>query len=108
MPHGHNAVSLKSNLKVPVPLFQDHKVTVWKQDAHKTSANRAQTTTKDQPYRCQVNIGIPKNTHPGCLFSRKNGHPDAYIYVTIGIRPVSTMSIGVSHANIEILPVSTI
>ena len=37
-------------------------------------------------YRCQVNIGTPENGHPGCPFSRKNTHPDAYIYVNMGIR----------------------
>ena len=41
---------------------------------------------------CQVNIGIPKYTHPGCLFSHKNRHPDAYIYMNIGIR-VSTFTV---------------
>ena len=35
--------------------------------------------------RCQVNIGTPKYTHLGCVFSRTNRHPDAYIYVNLGI-----------------------
>ena len=46
--------------------------------------------------RCQVNIGIPKYTHPGGLFSRKNGHPDADIYVNIGIQvPIFTVNMGI-------------
>ena len=44
----------------------------------------------------QVNIGIPKNRHPGCPISRKNRHPDAYIHVNIGIRmPVFTVNVGI-------------
>ena len=34
--------------------------------------------------RCQVNIGTPKNGHPGCPYSRKYRHPDAHIYVNMG------------------------
>ena len=41
----------------------------------------------------KVNIGIPKYRHPGWLYSRKNRHPDAYIYVSIGIRvPIFTVN----------------
>ena len=46
--------------------------------------------------RCQVNIGIPKYRHPGWLFSRKNRHPDAYIYVNIGIQVlIFTVNMGI-------------
>ena len=46
--------------------------------------------------RCQVNIGIPKNTHPGCLYSRKYRHPDAYIHVNTGTRvPIFTVNMGI-------------
>ena len=44
--------------------------------------------TRAQPCRrysgCQVNIGTPKNGHPGCPYSRKYRHPDAHIYVNMG------------------------
>ena len=47
-------------------------------------------------HRCQVNIGIPKYRHPRCLYSRKNRHPDAYIYVNVGIRvPIFTVNMGI-------------
>ena len=36
--------------------------------------------------RCQVNIGTPKNGHPGCPYSRKYRHPDVHIYVNMGTR----------------------
>ena len=36
------------------------------------------------PQRCQVKIGTPESKHPGCLFSHKYRHPDAYIYVNMG------------------------
>ena len=46
--------------------------------------------------RCQVNIGIPENGHPGCLFSRKYRHPDAHIYVNMGIGvPIFTVNMGI-------------
>ena len=46
--------------------------------------------------RCQVNIGIPENGHPGCLFSRKYRHPDAYIYVNMGTGvPIFTVNMGI-------------
>ena len=46
--------------------------------------------------RCQVNIGIPQNMHPGCLFFRKNGHPDVCIYVNIGIWvPIFTVNMSI-------------
>ena len=53
-------------------------------------------------FRCQVKIGTPKNRHPGCLISRKNRHPDAYIYVNIGTgrkyrhrMPIFTVNMGI-------------
>ena len=43
--------------------------------------------------RCQVNIGIPKYTHPGCKFSRENRHPNA---VNISIRvSIFTVNMGI-------------
>ena len=46
--------------------------------------------------RCQVNICIPKNTHPRCTYSREYRHPDAYIYVNTGTRvPTFTVNMGI-------------
>ena len=40
--------------------------------------------------------GIPKNMHSGCPHSREYRHPDAYIYVNIGIQvPIFTVNIGI-------------
>ena len=48
------------------------------------------------PDRCQVNIGIPKNTHPGSPYSREYRHPDVYIYVNTGTRvPIFTVNMGI-------------
>ena len=33
-----------------------------------------------------MNIGTPKNGHPGCPYSRKYRHLDAHIYVNMGTR----------------------
>ena len=46
--------------------------------------------------RCQVNIGIPKNTHPRYPYSREYRHPDAYIYVNTGTWvPIFTVNMGI-------------
>jgi len=46
--------------------------------------------------RCQVKTGTPENGHPGCPFSRKYRHPDAYIYVNMGIpMPIFTVNMGI-------------
>jgi len=46
--------------------------------------------------RCQVKIGTPEYGHPGCPFSHKYRHPDAYIYVNMGIpMPIFTVNMGI-------------
>jgi len=44
----------------------------------------------------ECRLGTPENGHPGFLFSCKYRHPDAYIYMNMGIpMPISTVNMGI-------------
>ena len=89
-----------SNFSSPMHSFSVHQCqrlgfTVLTAIADGASPNR-QSNFMALAIRCQVNIGIPKYRHPRCLYSRKNRHPDAYIYVNVGIRvPIFTVNMGI-------------
>ena len=54
------------------------------------------STIQGRSSRCQVNIGIPENGHPGSPFSRKYTHADAHIYLNTGIGvPIFMVNMGI-------------